>query len=267
VTSALGLSLRAVSVTFDRSGSPVQALRQVDLEVAAGEYVVVIGPNGAGKSTLVNVVAGSTRVTSGSVAIGGRVVNDLPDFGRARWVARVFQDPADGTCPGMTVLDHALLLLRRGRSRSPWRPARTRSAVERFRTLLAGYGRGLEHRLSDDVAKLSGGERQLLSVLLAVLSEPAVLLLDEHVSALDPDIGALVMEQTDDLVRSRGLTTIMVTHNMRHAARYGDRLLLMSRGRIADDIRGKDKEALSESGLIDRFRQLSGVGLTDRLLG
>jgi putative ABC transport system ATP-binding protein len=267
MTGALGLSLRRVSVTFDRSGSPVQAVRRIDLEIPPGQYVVVVGPNGAGKSTLVNVIAGSIRPTSGSVAIGGRTVTELPDHARARWVARVFQDPSDGTCPGMTVLDHALLLLHRGRRRSPWRRARTRSAVERFRTLLAGYGRGLEHRLSDDVAKLSGGERQLLSVLLAVLGEPAVLLLDEHVSALDPDIGTLVMQQTDDLVRTRGLTTVMVTHNLRHALRYGDRLLVMGRGQIVDDIGGKDKEVLDEPGLIDRFRRLAEIEVTDKLLG
>ncbi|MCL5951583.1 MAG: ATP-binding cassette domain-containing protein [Chloroflexi bacterium] len=261
------IEIRNTSVTFHRGGATVRALTGLNLKLAPSEYVTVIGPNGAGKSTLVNVLAGSVPVNEGEIFLGGKDVTRLPDYRRAQWIARVFQDPAVGTCEGLSVIENAALLSRRGRNRSPFKFALTRDHTESFRALLAEYGRDLQHRLKQDVSRLSGGQRQLLAVIMAVAERPEVLLLDEHTSALDPEMAELVMRRTDDLVREQHVTTIMVTHNMRWAARFGDRLLIMSRGRIAADITREEKVRLAEDGLIQRFRQVAAGELTDSLVG
>lgn len=249
------------------SGELVQALRTVSLSVPASQYVTVIGPNGAGKSTLINVMAGSVMPQEGDVFIGQRKVTRMPDFTRSRWVSRVFQDPTRGTCDGLSVKENLSLALMRGRTRLPWRLAVDHRRNHRFREVLAEYGRNLEYRMEQEAGRLSGGQRQLLAVIMAVIQRPGVLLLDEHTSALDPHIGEFVMRNTDQLVRSQGLTTIMVTHNMRYAAEFGDRLLVMSHGRVVDDIAGEDKRRLNEDSLIQRFRTVVAGELTDRLIG
>jgi len=262
------IELANISVYFSRAGGDVvPALRRLSLSVEPSEYVTVVGPNGAGKSTLINVLAGSVIPQEGEVFIGNRRVTDMPDFRRSRWVSRVFQDPTQATCDALSVKENLSLALMRGRGRSPFRLAVDRRRTRQFQELLAVYGRNLENRLDQEVGRLSGGERQLLAVIMGVMQEPSVLLLDEHTSALDPHIGALVMRLTDELVRKQGLTTIMVTHNMRYAAQFGDRLLIMSGGVIVDDIRADEKRGLTEDSLIRRFREALAGELTDRLIG
>lgn len=262
------IELRGVSAHFTRGrGDVVRALRDVSLRVAASEYVTIIGPNGAGKSTLINVLAGSVPAQQGRVLIGTRDVTNQPDHRRAGLVGRVFQDPMQGTCNDLSVKENLSLAMLRGRRRSPLRLAVSHRRSRTFHDLLAQYERRLEHRLDQEAGRLSGGERQLLSVVMSVITRPNVLLLDEHTSALDPHIGQLVMERTDRVVRAEGLTTIMVTHNMRFAAEFGDRLLVMSHGRIADDISPSEKKHMTEDQLIQRFRESVVGELTDRLIG
>jgi putative ABC transport system ATP-binding protein len=228
------------------------ALDGVSLELAPGSFAVVIGSNGAGKSTLLNAVAGSVALDAGSVAIGADDVTRWPVHRRARLVARVLQDPMLGTLPTLTVEENlALALMRadgRGLRRALGAPRRAR-----FHALLAPYGLGLESRLGARAGLLSGGQRQVLALAMAVIHAPRVLLLDEHAAALDPKTAELVMSATVRAVGEGGLTTLMVTHNMQHAIRYGDRLLMMDAGRIRLDLAGADKRGLTVEQLVERF--------------
>lgn len=262
-----GIRLRDVSVVFEKSGTKTHALDHIDLELGSSEYVSIIGPNGAGKSTLVNTIAGSVQPSSGTVEIDDRDVTRVPDYKRARWIARVFQDPTRGTCDGLTVMQNLALGMKRGQSRSSFVRALGARDVEAATELLQDYGRGLEQKLNQDVTRLSGGQRQLVSMLMAIAGKPEILLLDEHTSALDPAMGEQLMSRTDEIVRAQGLTTIMITHNMRLAAQFGDRLIVMSGGRIVDDIRGDERKSLTEDGLIERFRRIVSTDVTDRLVG
>lgn len=261
------ISLRDVSVVFERSGTRTTALDGLNLELDSSEYVSVIGPNGAGKSTLVNVIAGTVQPTSGRVEIGGKDVSRLPDYRRAQWIARVFQDPTRGTCDGLTVMQNIALGLKRGQSRSAFSKAFRQRDFEYAKQLLMVYGRDLEQKLDQDVTRLSGGQRQLVSMLMAMAGSPEILLLDEHTSALDPAMGEQLMEQTDQIVRAQGLTTIMITHNMRLAAQFGDRLLVMNAGKVMDDIKGEERKSLTENSLLERFRRNVSSDVTDRLVG
>lgn len=261
------LQLADVSVQFNSGADRIHALQQVDLDVVTGEYITIVGSNGAGKSTLANIVAGAVLPTSGRVLINGRDVTRHRDFRRAGAVSRVFQDVNDGACATLTVGENMLLAQMRGGSRSPLRMASSRKKRATIREQLAELNVGLENKLDVLAGALSGGQRQLVSLLMAVSGSPAVLLLDEHTSALDPHMARLVMERTDAVIRERGLTALMVTHNMSHAARYGHRVLIMMRGRIAADISGAERERLHEAELIDRFRALADGGMTDTLLG
>lgn len=268
MTTATDLSIEGVYVEYPMpGGSSVRALDGVDLNVTHSEYVVVVGANGAGKSTLVNLVAGTVQPSVGSVTIGGANVFEMSFQERSRVVARVFQDPNLGVFGELTIVDNLLIGMMKGRPKSPFRRARNKSRRIRATELLAEYGRGLEARLDQPANTLSGGQRQLVALTMAIANPPKVLLLDEHTSALDPDIGAAVMERTDDLVRQHGLTTVMVTHNMRQAAKYGDRLIIMSRGKIVDEVSGDEKRQLGEDGLVDRFRSALAGEVTDRMLG
>jgi putative ABC transport system ATP-binding protein len=261
------IEIRDASVVYHRGATTVRALHNVSLRIAAGEYLTVIGPNGAGKSTLIQLVAGAVRPASGRVLMGGRDVTGLGDTKRARWVGRVFQDPTQGTCEGLTVMENLALGLRRGSRRSPFARAFTARDVAYARELIREYGSGLDDRMKQDIGKLSGGQRQLISMLMAVASKPSILLLDEHTSALDPGIGAALMGKTDAIVREQQMTTIMITHNMRLAARYGDRVLIMSGGEVVDDISGPARASLTEDELIERFRHVAADRMTDRMLG
>jgi putative ABC transport system ATP-binding protein len=256
-----------VVVRYERPGAgAVHALRGVSVVLAPGEYAVVIGANGAGKSTLVNAVCGDVAPTSGKVTLDETRMVDLSDFKRSQAISRVHQDPAAGVCGELTIEENMALGLTKGKRRSIIRPARRKSRLAAAREILAHYGRGLEGRLSQPANTLSGGQRQLVALSMAMAHAPRLLLLDEHTSALDPAIGLTVMQRTDELIRETGITTLMVTHNMRHAARYGDRLLIMANGQIVCDVHGRDKHDLGEDGLIELFRSSVADQVTDRLL-
>ncbi len=229
------------------------ALDGLSLSLAAGDFVVVIGSNGAGKSTLLNAVAGAISVDSGSITLEGRDITRLAEHHRAGLIARVFQDPMAGTAAAMTVEENLALAERRGKTHRlvPHLDTRRR---EHYRELLAGLHLGMETRLATPVAQLSGGQRQSLSLVMAVMSAPRLLLLDEHTAALDPRTASLVMEATVAAIAAHGLTALMVTHNMKQAIQYGNRLLMMDGGRVRLDVAGAEKAALTPEQLVQRFQ-------------
>lgn len=230
------------------------ALDGVDLSLAPGCFCVVIGSNGAGKSTLLNAIAGQFVVAPGEISLDGEDIGREPLHRRARHIARVFQDPMTGTAPGMSVEENLLLAsLRAGRRRIRFGLSVARRAY--FRERLALLGLGLENRLSDRIETLSGGQRQAVALVMAVLSAPKLLLLDEHMAALDPVTAALVLQATVRIVEEARLTTLMVTHNMRHALDLGDRLVMMDQGRVRLSLCRAEKAGLSVEDLVYRFRE------------
>lgn len=228
------------------------ALRDVDLDIDAGEFVVVIGGNGAGKSTLLNVIAGDLGVDAGSIQVAGRDITALPTHRRAQWIARVFQDPSLGTAGSMSIQENLAISQLRGCRRTLGAGLREADKAH-YAQVLEPLGLGLEHRLEARVDLLSGGQRQALSLLMSTIRRPEVLLLDEHTAALDPMTATRVMQATVRLVEESRLTTLMVTHNMQHAIVYGTRLLMMHQGRIVLDVRGEEKASLTIEALIERF--------------
>ncbi len=260
------LKIDDVSMTFfPGSVNARVALQGVSLHLAPGDFVTVIGSNGAGKSTLLNVVAGTLRADSGSIRIDGRDVSRLSDHRRARYIGRVFQNPAAGTAPHMTIEENLAMALERGRRRG-LRLGVTHAKRARFRAELTALEQGLETRLGDWVSLLSGGQRQALSLLMATFSEPKILLLDEHTAALDPQRAALVTRLTGEIVERFGLTTLMVTHNMEQALTLGNRLIMMHEGRIVLDLDAEQKAHMTAKGLLAEFEKVKGDALDDSLL-
>ena len=238
------------------------ALNGVSLTLEDGDFVTVIGGNGAGKSTLLNAVAGVWPVDSGSISIGGTDVTRLPEHKRARYIGRVFQDPMMGTAATMQIEENMALAARRGRART-LRPGITRDERERYRETLKILDLGLEDRLTSKVGLLSGGQRQALTLLMAALRKPNLLLLDEHTAALDPKTAAKVLAATERIVQKDHLTTLMITHNMKDAIVHGNRLIMMYEGRVALDISGEDKKRLTVEDLLARFGQATGSDEAD----
>ena len=238
------------------------ALNGVSLTLNDGDFVTVIGGNGAGKSTLLNAVAGVWPVDSGSISIGGADVTKLPEHKRAKYIGRVFQDPMMGTAATMQIEENMALAARRGRSHT-LRPGITRDERERYRETLKILDLGLEDRLTSKVGLLSGGQRQALTLLMAALRKPDLLLLDEHTAALDPKTAAKVLAATERIVQKDHLTTLMITHNMRDAIVHGNRLIMMYEGRIALDIAGEDKKKLTVEQLLAKFGQATGSDEAD----
>lgn len=238
------------------------ALRGVDLTLADGEFVTVIGGNGAGKSTLMNAVAGVYPVDQGTITIDGEDVTNLPEHKRAKYVGRVFQDPMLGTAATMQIEENLALAARRGQGRG-LRVGINKTEREACRTLLATLGLGLEDRMTSKVGLLSGGQRQALTLLMATLKKPKLLLLDEHTAALDPKTAAKVLETTETIVQRDKLTTLMITHNMRDAIAHGNRLIMMYEGRIAIDVSGEDKKKLTVERLLAMFSEVSGSDEAD----
>ncbi len=261
------LEIRNINKTFNPGTiNANHALKDLSLDLADGESVAVIGGNGAGKSTLLNAVAGVWNVDSGSICLGGVDITRLPEFKRAKYIGRVFQDPMMGTAANMQIEENLALAARRGQRRG-LRQGITKAERENFRELLKILDLGLENRLNDKVGLLSGGQRQALTLLMATLQKPKLLLLDEHTAALDPKTAAKVMEVTRTLVNQDKLTTLMITHNMRDAIEYGDRLIMMYEGRIALDIGGEEKQKLTVEDLLAKFGQATGSSeTTDKLL-
>jgi putative ABC transport system ATP-binding protein len=253
-------------VFFPGTVNEVIALKGVDLDVPAGQFVTIIGSNGSGKSTLLNAVAGTFPVTTGKVELGGRDVTKQAEHVRSRAIGRVFQDPRAGTAPSMTIEENLAMSLLRSQ-RSGLRMGVTNKRREVMRVQLSRLGMGLEGRLKAGVNKLSGGQRQAMSLLMATIAEPSLLLLDEHTAALDPKVAATIMAITGEIVAERRLTTLMVTHNMELALRFGDRLIMMHAGRIVLDLGQEQKQALQVSDLIEKFHEVAGEAFAvDRML-
>lgn len=261
------LEISSINKTFNPGTvNANHALKDLSLYLEDGESVAVIGGNGAGKSTLLNAVAGVWSVDSGSICLGGIDITHLSEYKRAKFIGRVFQDPMMGTAANMQIEENLALAARRGEQRGLWRGI-TRAEREQFREILRILDLGLENRLTDKVGLLSGGQRQALTLLMATLRKPKLLLLDEHTAALDPKTAAKVMEVTRTLVNKDRLTTLMITHNMRDAIEYGDRLIMMYEGRIALDISGEEKKKLTVEDLLAKFGQVTGsTEADDKLL-
>lgn len=261
------LKLSHVKKTFNRGTvTEKRALTGVDLTLADGDFVTVIGGNGAGKSTLLNMIAGVYPLDSGTVELDGEDISRLSEPKRAKYLGRVFQDPMRGTAADMQIEENLALAKRRGQRRT-LRWGITRAEREEYAELLKKLDLGLETRMQAKVGLLSGGQRQALTLLMATLTNPRVLLLDEHTAALDPKTAAKVLELTEQIIGERKLTTLMVTHNMNDAIRLGNRLIMMHEGRVIYDVAGDEKRALTVPDLLQKFEEVSGGELAnDRML-
>ena len=233
------------------------ALRGLNLTLEDGDFVTVIGGNGAGKSTMLNAIAGVWPVDQGQILIGDADVTKLPEYKRAKYLGRVFQDPMTGTAATMEIQENLALALRRGDSRT-LKAGITKKEHAKYREMLATLGLGLEDLMTSKVGLLSGGQRQALTLLMATLKKPKLLLLDEHTAALDPKTAAKVLQTTDMIVNRDNLTTLMITHNMKDAIAHGNRLIMMMDGNIILDIRGEEKKKLTVADLLHKFEEASG---------
>ena len=261
------LTLKGIKKTFNKGTvTEKPALLGVDLHLDRGDFVTVIGGNGAGKSTMLNSIAGVFPVDAGTITLDGTDVTRLSEPQRARYLGRVFQDPMRGTAADMQIEENLALAARRGKRRG-LRVGITREEREEYREKLAILGLGLETRLADKVGLLSGGQRQALTLLMASLNSPDLLLLDEHTAALDPKTAAKVLELSQKIVTENGLTTLIVTHNMHDAIRLGNRLIMMSDGKIIYEVSGEEKAKLHRADLMAKFEEAAGAELaSDRML-
>lgn len=242
------------------------ALNGINLTLNEGDFVTVIGGNGAGKSTMLNIIAGVYPVDGGRILIDGADVTRLPEYKRAKHLGRVFQDPMTGTAATMQIDENLALAARRGNART-LKPGITAAERENYRQLLKGLGLGLEDRLTSKVGLLSGGQRQALTLLMATLKNPKILLLDEHTAALDPKTAKKVLDITEEIVAKNHLTTVMITHNMADALRVGNRIIMMCNGRIIFDASGEEKKKLTTADLLEKFKTSAGEELNnDRML-
>ena len=261
------LTLNGVCKTFNAGTiNEKRALVDVNLHLEPGDFVTVIGGNGAGKSTLMNMIAGVYPIDAGTITLDGKNISRLSEPARAKYLGRVFQDPMMGTAADMQIIENLAMAKRRGRARTlAW--GVTRAEKEEYADRLRELGLGLEKRPTAKVGLLSGGQRQALTLLMATLTEPKLLLLDEHTAALDPKTAAKVLDLTSKIVAEKHLTTLMVTHNMNDAIRLGNRLIMMHEGRIIYDVRGDEKRSLTVKDLLQKFEEVSGGELAnDRML-
>jgi putative tryptophan/tyrosine transport system ATP-binding protein len=250
------IELTSIDKTFDQPGGDhVHALRDVSLTIPAGQFLTVIGSNGSGKSTILNVIAGTYFTDTGSIRIADTDVTRWPEHRRAALVGRVFQDPFKGTCPSMTVAENLRMAELRGKRRG-LRLGLDRASLARYRDGLASLGMQLEGRLEASMGTLSGGQRQAVTLLMATLTRPELLLLDEHTAALDPRAAEQIMLVTDRVVRTHRLTTLMVTHSMDQAVRFGDRTIMMHLGMVVADLAGDARRSVTEADLLVRFAEL-----------
>ncbi len=261
------LSLKGVrKVFFPGTVNEKIALAGVDLDLAPGDFVTIIGGNGAGKSTMLNATAGVWPIDEGTIYVDGINITKLSEYKRAKYIGRVFQDPVTGTAGNMQIEENLALAARRGERRT-LRWAISSKERNQFRELVATLGLGLENRMTTKVGLLSGGQRQALTLLMATLKQPKLLLLDEHTAALDPKTAAKVLEISDSLIEKNKLTALMVTHNMKDAITHGNRLIMMHEGRIIFDVAGEEKKKLTVEMLMEKFSQTSGTDFAnDRAL-
>ena len=262
------LELSHISKTFNPGTiNEKTALRDVSLTLKDGEFVTVLGSNGAGKSTLFNAISGAFLPDSGRVVLDGMDMTEWPDYKRSKYIGQMFQDPMRGTAPNMTIEENlALAYLRANGRMSPFSVV-TKADRERFREQLSRLGLGLETRMSQSVGLLSGGQRQALTLLMATVVTPKLLLLDEHTAALDPATAEKVLALTEEIVAKDHITCMMITHNMQSALEHGSRTIMMDRGGIILDVAGQERAALGVADLLERFRQVAGSMLdNDRIL-
>ncbi len=261
------LEIKNVHKTFNPGTvNEKKALNGVDLVLNEGDFVTVIGGNGAGKSTMLNMVAGVYPVDCGSIIIDGVDVTKLPEHKRAKYIGRVFQDPMTGTAADMQIVENLALAARRGKARGLAFGV-TRKEKEHYTQILKELDLGLETRLTSKVGLLSGGQRQAITLLMATMNKPKLLLLDEHTAALDPKTAHKVLSLTEKIVNKDNLTTIMITHNMKDAINIGNRLVMMNDGKIIYDVSGEEKKNLTTADLLAKFKVNSGEELdNDRML-
>ena len=252
------LQISHISKTFNPGTvNEKKALNGVDLHLNSGDFVTILGSNGAGKSTLFGAIAGSFVVDEGTIRLDGQNITSLPDYKRSKFIGRLFQDPLKGTAPSMTIEENLALAARRGKRRT-LRIGITKAEREQYRELLKSLDLGLENRLTARVGLLSGGQRQALTLLMATMNKPKLLLLDEHTAALDPKTALKVLTLSAKIVEENHLTTMMITHNMKDAIKYGNRLIMMHEGHIIYDVAGEEKQKLHVSDLLAKFQIASG---------
>lgn len=261
------LEIKNVHKTFNPSTiNEKKALKGIDLTLNEGDFVTVIGGNGAGKSTMLNMIAGVYPVDCGTITIDGIDVTNLSEHKRAKYIGRVFQDPMTGTAADMQIDENLALAARRGQRRG-LKFGVSRKEKAKYTEILASLDLGLESRLTSKVGLLSGGQRQAITLLMATLKKPKLLLLDEHTAALDPKTAHKVLQITQDIVQKNNLTTIMITHNMKDAISIGNRLIMMNDGKIIYDVSGEEKKKLTTADLLAKFKVTSGEELdNDRIL-
>ena len=252
------LELKNIYKTFNAGTiNEKRVLKGFSLTLDEGDFVTIIGGNGAGKSTVLNAISGVWPIDAGEILIDGKNITKLPEFRRAAFLGRVFQDPMNGTAATMNIEENLALALRRGASRT-LRAGITSDERKKYSELLTRLGLGLEARMTSKVGLLSGGQRQALTLLMATVKKPRLLLLDEHTAALDPQTAKKVLELTEELVTEQGLTALMVTHNMKDAIHIGNRLIMMNDGEIIYDVKGEEKRNLTVRDLLQKFAETSG---------
>jgi len=261
------LDIKNVHKTFNKGTiNEKKALNGVNLHLNPGDFVTIIGGNGAGKSTTLNMIAGVYPIDQGTITLDGKDISDLPEYKRAYMLGRVFQDPMRGTAAGMEIQENMAMANRRGKHRG-LRWGITRKEKQEFKEKLSVLGLGLEDRMTSKVGLLSGGQRQALTLLMATLRKPSLLLLDEHTAALDPKTAKKVLDITEKIVARDQLTTLMVTHNMKDAIHIGNRLIMMNEGKVIYDVRGEEKKNLKVADLLKKFEEVSGEDFAnDRML-
>lgn len=260
------ISIQCISKYFHRgSVNEIHAIRDLSLHIEQGDFITIIGSNGAGKSSFLSCLAGTYSLDSGQIMVRDTNITSWPEHRRARFIGRVFQDPLKGTFGGGTIVQNLSLASKRGQRRGLRRGVRTED-LPWFREQIAVLGLGLEDRLYDRAGLLSGGQRQALTMIMATMVRPELLLLDEHTAALDPKTAAQILDVTRTLVSTHGLTTLMVTHNMQQALDLGNRLIMMHRGTIILDVRDEEKKALTVDALLHRFHCQGDIELSDRML-
>ena len=261
------LNIKSINKNFNKETlNEVTIFNNFSLEINKGDFITIVGSNGAGKSTLLNIISGSLDVDSGNIILEGKDITRLKEHKRSKFIARVFQDPTKGTSPSMTILENLSLADNKGKSFG-FSLGVNKKKLEEFKDQLSILNLGLEDKINTKVGMLSGGQRQALSLLMATLKTPQVLLLDEHTAALDPKTSENIIELTDKIVKEKKITTVMITHNLNHAIVFGNRLLMMHRGEKILDIGERDKKVLTKNALVEEFNKITfKEDLSDRVM-
>lgn len=249
-------------VFFSEIGTEKKVFKGLNLKVENGDFITIIGSNGAGKSTVLNIINGEINPDGGEIILNGTNITNIDRHKRAKWISQVHQDPTHGTAPSMTVLENLSMAKNKGK-KFDFTFGLDRQNLDMYKNLLASIGLGLEKQLFTQVGLLSGGQRQCLSLIMATLNHPDILLLDEHTAALDPQTSEVILEKTREIVEKNNITSLMITHNMQDAIKYGNRLIMLHAGEIIFDIKGKEKQQLTVEKLLEMFRT-KDAKLSDR---